>query len=143
MEMGYSSDQPICNIRWPLRLQTLTFGMTFNRPLQDVLLPATMAFQLQLLHFGSDFNHPLATANLPDQLEILSLGQFFQTRFAARAFAAIIVAPHAWRMLSVGTPSALLAAVRGGTEHQAAVSQRSGRPETLRKLYCDGDILGV
>ena len=97
LEMGYSFAQPICNIRWPRRLQTLTyFGMTFNRPLQDVLLPATLCelhsgnhfdqalagirwpSQVRLLHFGSDFNHSLATANLPDQPEPLVLGRFFQ-----------------------------------------------------------------
>jgi len=73
-----------------------TFGMAFNRPLQDVLLPAALCelhfgnrfdqaldgirwpSQLRLLHFGSDFNHSLATANLPDQLETLVLGRFFQ-----------------------------------------------------------------
>ena len=147
LEMGYSFAQPICNIRWPRRLQTLTFGMTFNRPLQDVLLPATLCelhfgnhfdqaldgirwpSQVRLLHFGSDFNQSLATANLPDQLETLVLGRFFQQdlRTCGRAFAAIIVAPYPWPMLSVGTTSAVLAAVPRGIEHQAAVSQRSGR----------------
>ena len=53
-------------------------------------------------------------------------GGFFN-KTCGRAFAAIIVAPYPWPMLSVGTTSAVLAAVPRGIEHQAAVSQRSGR----------------
>ena len=63
---------------------------------------------------------------------------------AVRAFAAAIVAPHPWRMLSVGTlfwPPYLgeLSIKRPFLNLPVDVTF----PQTFRKLDCDGDILEV
>ena len=85
--------------------------MDLNRPLQNVLLPATLCElrlarfdqtlagirwppQQRILQFGADFNQSPVAANLPCLLETLVLGCLFSTRFAVRAFAAVIAAPY-------------------------------------------------
>ena len=88
-----------------------------------------------VLHMGAAFGcgFCILVQSLPGYCESTRptrnprVGAVFPTRFVVRVFAAIIVVPHPWRMLRVGTTSALLAAVPGGTEYQAPVSQRSGR----------------
>ena len=47
LELGHSFNQPICNMQWPHLLQTLHFGMDFNRPLQSVLPSNTLRAPLR------------------------------------------------------------------------------------------------
>ena len=50
-----------------------TFGMTFNRPLQDVLLLAALCE----LHFGNRFDQALDGIRWPSQLRLLHFGSDF------------------------------------------------------------------
>jgi len=96
--------------------------------------------------FWSDFNHSLATVNLPDQLETLVLGRFFQQDLR------YVLLPQSLLHLTLGECFPL---ERHPLFWPPYLEQLSIKrlflnvpvdvtfPETLRKLDCDGDILEV
>lgn len=74
LTFGYSFDQPLdYPVELPDSLQALTFGEKFNQSLDHVRLPAS----LQALKFGNDFNHSLENVTFPPELQTLTFGHRF------------------------------------------------------------------
>ena len=58
---------------WPESLRNMTFGPSFNYPVNDIVWPAS----LTRLTFGRCFDKPIQGVVWPDQLEHLTFGTFF------------------------------------------------------------------
>ena len=138
--MWYSFGQSICNIRWPRRLQTLTFGPlawhsigpcrsssagnALRASLQQSFRSGT-GWHLLAIKFGSDFNHSLATTSLPTRNPRVEA--FLSTGFAVRRYVPL---PQSLLRLALGECFSLerhpLFWPRG-TQHQAAVCPTADR----------------
>jgi len=73
LHLGSSFNHPIEDVQLPASLHTLHLGYHFDHPIEQLKLPAS----LYMLRLGVDFNQPIEQLKLPASLHTLHLGSWF------------------------------------------------------------------